>query len=60
MNLWNPGDLIVDDLVFQLEPNFLPGDYNVYFGFFSGDTRFAVTRGPAQDNRVVGGPLRVR
>ena len=60
MNLWNPGDHIVDDLVFQLEPNFLPGDYNVFFGFFSGDTRYSVTRGQAQDNRVVGGPLRVR
>jgi len=59
-NLWNPGDHIVDDLVFQLEPNFLPGDYLVYFGFFSGDTRYAVVRGNAQDNRVVGGALRVR
>jgi hypothetical protein len=60
MSLWNPGDHIVDDLVFQLEPNFLPGDYTVFFGFFSGDTRYAVTRGNAQENRVVGGPLRVR
>jgi hypothetical protein len=60
MNLWNPGDFIVDELVFQLEPNFLPGDYTVYFGFFSGDTRYTVVRGPAQENRVVGGPLHVR
>jgi hypothetical protein len=60
MNLWNPGDLIVDELVFQLEPNFLPGDYTVFFGFFSGETRYAVVHGAAQDNRVVGGPLHVR
>lgn len=60
MNLWSPGDVVVDDLVFQLEPNFLPGDYTVFFGFFSGDTRYAVTRGNAHDNRVIGGPLRVR
>ena len=60
MSLWNPGDIVVDDLVFQLEPNFLPGDYNVFFGFFSGETRYTVTRGAAQENRVVGGPLRVR
>ncbi len=60
MNLWNPGDVIVDELVFQLEPNFLPGDYTVFFGFFSGDTRYSVVRGAAQDNRVVGGPLHVR
>jgi hypothetical protein len=60
MNLWSVGDVVVDDLVFQLEPNFLPGDYNVFFGFFSGETRYAVTRGSAQENRVMGGPLRVR
>lgn len=60
MNLWNPGDHIVDELPFQLEPNFLPGDYTVFFGFFSGDTRYSVVRGPAQDNRVNGGALRVR
>ncbi len=60
MSLWNPGDVVVDDLVFQLEPNFLPGDYTVFFGFFSGETRYAVTRGSAQENRVIGGPLRVR
>lgn len=60
MSLWSPGDVIVDDLPFQLEPNFLPGDYTVFFGFFSGETRYAVTRGSAQENRVNGGPLRVR
>ncbi|MBK8255992.1 MAG: glycosyltransferase family 39 protein [Polyangiaceae bacterium] len=60
MNLWNPGDVVVDDLVFQLEPNFLPGQYTVFFGFFVGETRYAVTRGPSQDNRVVGGPINVR
>lgn len=60
MNLWNPGDIIVDELAFQLEPNFMPGDYTVFFGFFSGDTRYGVVRGAAQDNRVVGGPLHVR
>ena len=47
-------------VVFQLEPNFLPGDYTVFFGLFYGDTRYSVTRGPAQDNRVIGGALRVR
>ena len=60
MNLWQPGDIVVDDHEFQLEPNFTPGDYTVYFGLFSGDTRFKVTRGPNHENRVIGGPLRVR
>jgi hypothetical protein len=60
MSLWQPGDIVVDDYVFQLEPNFTPGNYTVYYGFFSGDTRFKVTRGPHQDNRINGGALKVR
>jgi hypothetical protein len=60
MSLWQVGDMIVDDYDFQLEPNFTPGSYTVYYGFFSGDTRFKVTRGPNQDNRINGGALRVR
>jgi 4-amino-4-deoxy-L-arabinose transferase-like glycosyltransferase len=60
MNLWQPGDIVVDDTEFQLEPNFTPGDYTVYFGFFSGETRFKVTRGPQQDNRVIAGAIHVR
>jgi len=60
MNLWQVGDVIVDDLPFQLEPNFMPGDYTVYFGFFSGDTRFRVASGQNHENRAVAGALRVR
>jgi hypothetical protein len=60
MNLWRPGDVVVDDLEFQLEPNFTPGGYTVYFGFFQGDTRFKVTRGPNHENRVIAGTLDVR
>ncbi len=60
MSLWQPGDVVVDDYEFQLEPNFTPGDYTVFFGFFSGDNRFRVTRGPNHENRVNGGAIRVR
>jgi hypothetical protein len=60
MSLWQPGDIVVDDHEFQLEPNFTPGDYTLYFGFFTGETRFRVTSGPHQENRIIGGPLRVR
>jgi hypothetical protein len=60
ISLWQPGDVVVDDLDLRLEPNFTPGDYTLYFGFFSGETRFKVTRGPEQDDRVIGGVLRVR
>jgi hypothetical protein len=60
MNLWRVGDVILDDFEFQLEPNFTPGGYTMYFGFFAGDTRFKVTRGPSQENRAIAGTLDVR
>ncbi|WP_437808410.1 glycosyltransferase family 39 protein [Sorangium sp. So ce1078] len=60
LSLWQPGDIIVDDHELRLEPNFTPGDYALYFGFFAGDTRFQVTRGPEHEDRIRGGVLRVR
>jgi len=60
MNLWLPNDVIVDDYTFELEPNFTPGDYTVYVGFFSGETRFRVTKGQHHENRVILGALHVR
>jgi 4-amino-4-deoxy-L-arabinose transferase-like glycosyltransferase len=61
MALWLPGDLIVDDYEFKLEPNFTPGSYQIYFGLFVGDTRLKVKSGPSDgDNRINGGTLRVQ
>jgi hypothetical protein len=61
MTLWLPGDLIVDDYEFSLEPNFTPGDYTIYFGFWLGESRLKVKSGPSDgDNRINGGALRVR
>ncbi len=61
MNLWLPGDLLLDDHEFKLEPNFTPGTYTIYFGLFAGDTRLKVLSGPNDgDNRIDGGPLRVQ
>jgi flagellar biosynthesis protein FliQ len=61
MALWLPGDLLLDDHEFKLEPNFTPGTYTIYFGLFTGDTRLKVVGGPNDgDNRVNGGPLRVQ
>jgi hypothetical protein len=60
MNLWRPGDVIVDDFEFQLEPNFTPGGYTLYFGFFTGETRFKVTKGQNHENRAIAGVLNVR
>ncbi|HLK38229.1 MAG TPA: glycosyltransferase family 39 protein [Polyangiaceae bacterium] len=61
MSLWLPGDLLVDDYDFKLEPNFTPGTYTIYFGLFVGDTRMKVKSGPNDnDNRINGGALRVQ
>ena len=60
MGLWQPGDVVVDDYELSLDANFGPGAYRVYFGFFIGGERFAVTRGPHRDNRIDGGDLIVR
>jgi hypothetical protein len=61
MSLWLPGDLLVDDHEFKLEPNFTPGTYTIYFGLFVGDTRLKVKSGPNDgDNRINGGALRVQ
>jgi Dolichyl-phosphate-mannose-protein mannosyltransferase len=60
-HLWLKDDLLVDDHEFNLEPNFTPGAYTVYFGLFVGDTRLKVTKGPSDgDNRINGGPLNVQ
>jgi 4-amino-4-deoxy-L-arabinose transferase-like glycosyltransferase len=61
MSLWLPGDLLVDDHEFKLEPNFTPGAYAIYFGLFVGDTRLKVQSGPSDgENRINGGALRVQ
>jgi hypothetical protein len=59
--MWNPGDYIVDDHEFTLEPNFTQGTYTIYFGLYSGETRLKVKSGPHDgDNRVVAGSLSVQ
>jgi hypothetical protein len=58
--LWQKGDRIVDTYVLVLEPNFVPGEYPIYFGLFAGETRMQVSRGPNVENRVAAGNIRVR
>lgn len=60
MSLWQPGDVVVDEHELQLEPNFTPGDYTLYLGFFAGEARFEVTDGPEHEDRVRAGVIRVR
>ena len=60
-HLWLKDDMLMDDHEFNLEPNFTPGAYTVYFGLFVGDTRLKVTKGASDgDNRINGGPLHVQ
>ena len=58
--LWQPGDYIVDEHEFSLEPNFTPGEYAVRYGLYSGDTRLQVKTGQHEDNRIFGGNVTVQ
>jgi hypothetical protein len=58
--LWQVGDLIADRHEIELEPNFTPGNYQVYFGLYSGSRRLPVKRGAHHEDRVQGGTLAVR
>jgi hypothetical protein len=60
LGLWQPGDYIVDEHEFSLEPNFTPGEYIVRYGLFSGDTRLKVQSGQHDDNRILGGNVTVQ
>lgn len=60
LSLWQPGDYIVDEHEFSLEPNFAPGEYAVKYGLFSGDTRLKVQTGQHDDNRIAGGNITVQ
>jgi 4-amino-4-deoxy-L-arabinose transferase-like glycosyltransferase len=58
--LWQVGDLIADRHEIELEPNFTPGNYQVFFGLYSGSRRLPVKRGAHHEDRVQGGTLAVR
>ena len=60
MRLWLPHDVVVDEHVFTLPPNFTPDTYRVHFGFFMAGWRIPVTEGVARENRVELGSVEVR
>ena len=60
LRLWRANDIVVDATEISLEPHFSPGSYRLYFGLFNGDRRMTVTTGPASEDRIVAGTLRVR
>ncbi len=59
-SLWRAGDVVALVCDFTLDPNFGPGEYDVWFGFFAGGARLEVVDGPASGDRVRMGVLRVR
>ena len=59
-SLWRPGDVVVLECEVQLDPNFGPGAYDVWFGFFAPGGRLPVIAGPARGDRVHMGTLEVR
>ncbi len=56
---WNPGDFVVDIYDFEMDDDYKPGRYQVYFGLFSGEKRLEVTQGEHDDNRISAGSVRV-
>jgi len=61
VRLWDPGDVIADAQDLEVPANYPAGDYTIYLGFYSGETRLTVKEGPKDDaNRVIAGVLRIR
>ena len=60
MNLWTVGDVVTDRYRFELEPNFTPGTYQLYYGLFQGEKRLPVKTGKHHENRIDGGAFRVQ
>ncbi|HMI91838.1 MAG TPA: glycosyltransferase family 39 protein [Polyangiales bacterium] len=61
VRMWDVGDVIVDRHKLEVPASYPGGDYTIYMGFYSGDTRLLVKEGPKDDaNRVRAGVLRIR
>jgi hypothetical protein len=59
--LWDTGDVVVDEQTLAVPANYRPGEYTMFIGFYSGESRLAIVRGPKDDaNRVPAGTVRVR
>ena len=61
VRMWDVGDVIADRQKIDVPSNYPAGDYTIFMGFYSGDTRLTVTDGPKDDaNRARVGVLRIR
>jgi len=59
--LWEAGDIVADAQKLTVPPNFGPGDYVIYCGWYRGDERIPVTSGPNDGmDRARVGVLKVR
>ena len=61
VQMWDPGDVIVDRQLLVVPADFRAGTYTFYIGFFYGENRLPVTAGPKDDShRAIAGTLVVR
>lgn len=61
VRLWEPGDIVVDRQQLSVPANYQRGNLTIYMGFFSGEQRLEVVRGPKDDaNRARVGVLPIR
>jgi hypothetical protein len=54
------GDFFADTTEFTVEPNFGPGVYDLYYGLYRDSQRMRVESGRHDNDRILGGPIRVR
>ncbi|MBN1652223.1 MAG: hypothetical protein JXA30_00445, partial [Deltaproteobacteria bacterium] len=61
VRLWEKDDIVVDEQKLEVPSHFQRGDYTVYMGLFSGDTRMPIEEGPKDNsNRIIAGTLQIR
>lgn len=61
VQLWEAGDIITDEQRIDVPASSRAGDYTIYMGFYSGDTRLPIQRGPnAGEDRARVGALRIQ
>lgn len=61
VRLWSPSDVIVDRQTVAIPANMRPGTYEIFTGFFSGETRLKVVEGRNDgSDRVRAGTIEVR
>jgi len=61
VSLWEPGDIVVDRQKIDVPASSHAGEYSIYMGLYSGDTRLPILQGPnAGENRARVGVLRIR